>query len=157
MLIETENPQEFVVSFNASHLLYGEGMNEDLHGHNYVLTFTLQSKNNYPLNEGLKEALFNLSKLVHDKIIVAEESKSTIAEIIENSIKITLPDMSFYELPRKDCYLIPEVSSSAECLCKHAFEYVKSYLNEDWVKAIVIISEIYKQQEAIYQAFNQFQ
>ncbi|OMJ95304.1 hypothetical protein SteCoe_1363 [Stentor coeruleus] len=142
--------KSFIGHFNASHFFYGEGLREELHGHNYIMTFKLKTRASTTLNPGLISNLRILIDNLNTKVIVAGDSRSAIPISIEESTKVLLPDGTYYEFPKKDCYLIAGPSSSAECISKHVFDQVKDMLNEDWVKAVVIISEIYEQQDAIF-------
>lgn len=142
--------KSFIGYFNASHFFYGEGLREELHGHNYVMTFKLKTRASNTLASGLISNLRILIENLNNKVIVAGDSRSAIPVCMEDSTKVLLPDGTFYEFPRKDCYLIAGPSSSAECISKHAFDQAKDVLNEDWIKATVVISEIYEQQDAIF-------
>ena len=154
MSLESNAESEFKVAFGASHLLYGNNMSEDLHGHNYVLTVKLKTRSNLGLNQNLRESLIALGEILNNKIIIAADSQTTVAVSNETTVRITLPDTSYYELPKKDCYVISEISSSAELLSKHVFDCIKPHLDEDWEKVMIVIAEIYQQQDAVYWVYN---
>jgi 6-pyruvoyl-tetrahydropterin synthase len=138
--------------FNASHFFYGFKMKEGLHGHNFMLTVHVNTPD-VLVSDRLESALKLLCNSMNDKVLLADSSLYQLEEE-DCRLRITQGDGSYYEFPKKDCYVIREPNCSAECLARHAFEVLKSQLGTTWEKAMITVAEIFRQQEAIYRVIN---
>lgn len=135
--------------FNSSHYIYGYELKEELHGHNYVITYKLKTPATF-LNEKIKEKLALICQQIDQKVIIPLNSPTVLTLISLDEVRINLQDGTHYSFPRSCCYLMNEVNSTAECIARHFFDETQSELEADWVAVKVVVAEIYEQQEAIY-------
>ena len=135
--------------FNSSHYIYGYELKEELHGHNYVMTYKLKTHLTF-LNEKIQEKLLWICAQMDNKVIIPVNSPTVVTIVSDEEVRINLQDGSHYSLPRCCCYLMNEVNSTAECIARHFFDETVSELEADWVAVAVVVAEIYEQQEAIY-------
>jgi 6-pyruvoyl-tetrahydropterin synthase len=139
--------------FNSSHFIYGYELKEELHGHNYIISYKLQTPSTF-LNEKLKSSLSSICKEMNNKVLIALNCPTVTTQLTESTVQVFLPNNTFYSFPSTSCYIMTEINSTAECIARFFFSSTQNDLESDWISAKVTVAEIFEQQEAIFKVRN---
>lgn len=139
--------------FNSSHFIYGYELKEELHGHNYSVTFHVKAPC-LTLNEKFLAKIELICSEMNNRVIIAKDCETVHTDVSENEVMVNLNDKNYYRLPRMCCYIMNEINSTAECIARHFFDETVGNLDHGWEKVMVTVAEIYQQQEAIYRVSN---
>ena len=139
--------------FNSSHFIHGFELKEELHGHNYAVCFYVQTSG-CGGNEKFRAKVDLICAEMDNKILIAEDCETVTTRVSESEVVVQLDENCFYRLPRRCCFIINEINSTAECIARYFYNFTQAELDPGWKKVKVVVAEIYQQQEAIYSVVN---
>jgi len=118
--IDVEN----LFKFNSSHFVVYENFRETLHGHNYLVSVKLKSKNlnssYYVLDFDIVKAIMTeICKGLHHCLLLPELNPFVKLDIDKekNLVKVNTEDSEF-SFPLKDVVIVKTEQISAECMAK---------------------------------------
>lgn len=114
------------MKFNAAHFIAFRGYRERLHGHNYTLSVKVSGSDTigsdgYLIDFGdIKKAARSVCKEMNEYFLLPMNSDvMTITESTGEQLCMVCEDGSKFEMPKRDCKLLPLVHSSAEELAHY--------------------------------------
>lgn len=120
------------LNFAASHfIIFGNGKREPLHGHNYYVRIkghgnTLASDMLFDFLK-IKPVARNICNNLDHKLLMPSENPNYSYNYTSTNIEITLPNGTFFSIPKEDVITLPIKNISAERLA----EYIASQLISD--------------------------
>ena len=120
------------LKFAAAHFIAYPGFREPLHGHNYQVSVRVEAElgaDGYVLDFGLvKRVAKALCDELDERVIVPERSDCLRIAAGPERIEMVTADGDRFELPRRDCAVLPIVHSSAEELAAYLLARLRAVL-----------------------------
>jgi dihydroneopterin triphosphate aldolase (PTPS-III) / 6-pyruvoyltetrahydropterin synthase len=120
------------LKFAAAHFIAYPGFREPLHGHNYQVSVRVEADlgaDGYVLDFGLVKRIAKaLCEELDERVIVPAASDCLAVDVGDAVVTMTTADGDRFQLPRRDCAVLPIVHSSAEELAAHLLERLRGAL-----------------------------
>ncbi len=123
------------LKFAAAHFIAQAGFREPLHGHNYQVSVRVEADlgaDGYVLDFGLvKRVAKALCDELDERVIVPERSDCLRITAGPDRVEMVTAEGDRFELPRRDCAVLPIVHSSAEELAAYLLGRLRALLSSE--------------------------
>lgn len=140
--------------FSSSHVIIGDSLVENLHGHTYSVDLKITSKQldsqGFVIDFSIcKDLLTKICSDFDKKVLIARNNPCVT---VADEVRINMPNSTYYKLPLSTCVVLDLINSSTEELARYITRQISEGLHgKPWISRIETrVAELRSSQEGLF-------